>query len=116
MKEQKIIYYKDELNDEFSSKNIEPRIIDKNFKYDKYKNFLWNFNSWLIQNVLSEPLKYLYAKIKFKIKYEGKEKLKKYKNTGYFMYGNHTQTFADTFLPSISIFRKYIIWACGMAY
>ena len=104
MGQQKIIYYEDELNDEFSTKKIKPRVIDKDFKYKKSK--FWDFNSWLIQNVLSMPIKVLYAKIKFKIKYIGKEKLKEYKNTGYFMYGNHTQILGDTFIPSIPIYSK----------
>ena len=52
------------------------------------------------------PIKVLYAKIKFKIKYIGKDKLKKYKNEGYFIYGNHTQAFADTFIPSIANYPK----------
>ncbi len=105
MNNQKIIYYEDELNDEFSTKKIEPRVIDKNYKY-KGSNFVWNINSWFIQNVLSMPLKVLYAKIKFRIKYVGKEKIKNFKNTGYFMYGNHTQIFCDTFIPSIPIYKK----------
>ena len=33
MKEQKIIYYKDELNDEFSGPKITPIKIDENYKY-----------------------------------------------------------------------------------
>ena len=78
MKEQQIIYYEDELNDEFSSAKIIPRLIDENYKY-VHKNPLWNLCSILIQNVFSVPLKVLYSKIKFKIKYIGKEKLKPYK-------------------------------------
>ena len=33
-------------------------------------------------------------------------KLKKYKHTGYFVYVNHTQVFADTFIPSNPIWPK----------
>ena len=33
MENKKVIYYKDELNDEFSKAKIKPRIIDKNFKF-----------------------------------------------------------------------------------
>lgn len=36
----------------------------------------------------------------------GKEKLKPYKKQGYFIYGNHTQAFADTFIPSIGMYPK----------
>ena len=101
----KNIYYEDELNDEFSKSSIEPRIIDENYKY-VHKNPLWNLCSFVLQNILSVPIKILYAKIKFRIKYIGKEKIKPYKNEGYFIYGNHTQPFADTFIPSIPMYPK----------
>ena len=77
MKEPKIIYYKDELNDEFSKAKIKPRVIDENYIYI-HKNPLWNIASFLVQNVFSVPIKVLYSKFKFRIKYVGKEKLKKY--------------------------------------
>lgn len=101
----KIIYYEDELNDEFSKSSIEPRIIDEKYKY-VHKNLLWNLCSFVLQNILSVPIKILYAKIKFRIKYIGKEKIKTYRNEGYFIYGNHTQPFADTFIPSIPMYPK----------
>ncbi len=105
MKPKKIIYYEDELNDEFSTAKIEPRKIDENYKYI-HKNIIWNAVAFLLQNILSVPIKYLYAKIKFNIKYVGKEKLKKYKKQGYFIYGNHTQIFADTFITSNTNYPK----------
>ena len=104
MKNKKIIYYDDELNDEFSSAKIVPRVIDEKYKY-KYGK-AWSFCSWLFQNVISMPIKLGYAKIKFRIKYVGREKLRNCKHTGYFVYANHTQTFADTFIPSLEIFPK----------
>jgi len=105
MEKRKVIYYNDELNDEFSKAKITPRIIDEKYKYI-HRNPLWNFCSYFLQNFLSMPIKYLYAKIKFKIEYKGKEKLKEYKNTGYFIYVNHTQAFADTFIPSLANYPK----------
>lgn len=105
MKEKKIIYYTDELNDEFSTAKIEPRKIDENYKY-RHKNIFWNIGTFIIQNILSVPIKVLYSKIKFRTKYIGKEKLKPYKKQGYFIYGNHTQSFADTFLTSNAIYPK----------
>lgn len=105
MKKQKIIYYNDELNEEFSTAKIESRIIDEHYKYI-HKNIIWNISSFILQNILSVPIKYLYAKLKFKIKYIGKEKLKPYRKIGYFVYGNHTQAFADTFLISNILYPK----------
>jgi len=105
MNKEKIIYYEDELNDEFSSAKIIPRKIDENYKYI-HKNPLWDFCSIMIQNVFSMPIKILYSKIKFRIKYIGKEKLKECKKEGYFIYVNHTQAFADTFIPSLANYPK----------
>lgn len=105
MKEERIIYYSDELNDEFSSAKIQPRIIDENYKYE-HKNILWNIIAWIVQNIISVPIKVIYAKVKFRIKYIGKEKIKQYKKQGYFVYGNHTQSFADTFIITNTIYPK----------
>ena len=104
MKKEKIIYYKDELNDEFAPSNLKSRIIDERFKYNK--NPIWDFCSLIFQNFISMPIKIGYAKLKFRIKFVGKEKFKEYKNTGYFIYANHTQAFADTFIPSIANYPK----------
>lgn len=63
---------------------------------------LWDFCSLLIQNVFSMPIKLIYQKAKFHLKYVGREKLKECRKKGYFIYGNHTQPFADTFIPSVA--------------
>ena len=102
--EKRVIYYTDELNDEFSGTSIEARKIDESYKYSK--NPIWDFCSFVVQNVLSMPIKIIYAKLKFNVKYIGKEKLKQCKNQGYFIYANHTQNFLDTFLPSLAVYTK----------
>lgn len=102
--ERKVIYYGDELNDEYSQAQIVPRVVDKDFCY--FHSGLWDGCSLVVQNVLSMPVKYLYARLKFRIRYVGREKLKDCKNRGYFIYGNHTQPFADTFIPSLGNYPK----------
>lgn len=102
--EKKVIYYKDELNDEFSKAIIKPDIVDENYKYI-HKNLFWKIGEFFAY-LISLPIKSLYPKVKFHIKYIGKEKVKPYKNTGYFIYANHTQEFCDTFIPTNMIFPK----------
>lgn len=102
--EKKIVYYEDELNDEFSEAVIVPRKIDENYKYRR--SALWNSVSWLFQNVLSMPIKLFHAHVNLRIKFVGKEKFKECKKTGFFLYGNHTQVFGDTFIPSLACFPK----------
>lgn len=104
MENKKVIYYEDELNDEFSTAKITPRKIDENYKYEH--NIIWDICSYLLQNIFSMPIKIGYQKIKFKLKYIGKEKLRPYKKQGYFIYANHTQAFADTFIPSVANYPK----------
>lgn len=105
MKNRETIYYQDELNDEFSKAKIIPRKIDEKYKYN-HKNFFWNMLCFTMQNIILTPIRIIYAKFKFSIKYIGKEKLREYKNTGYFVYVNHTQPFGDTLIPSIPIYPK----------
>lgn len=100
MKEKRTIYYSDELHEEFSEAEITPRRIDENYPY--FHGKLWDFCSLLIQNVFSMPIKLIYQKAKFHLKYVGREKLKECRKKGYFIYGNHTQPFADTFIPSVA--------------
>ena len=104
MEGRKVIYYEDELNDEFSTAQIKARRIDENYKYRH--NSIWDSCSYIIQNFISMPIKVLHSKIKFRIQYVGKEKLKPYKKEGYFIYANHTQAFADTFIPSVANYPK----------
>ena len=104
MKNRAVIYYNDELNDEFSEAVIKPRKIDETYKYKR--SIMWNIASLIFQNVLSMPIKFVYAKFKLGIKFVGKDKFKPYRKTGFFLYGNHTQVFGDTFIPSLADFPK----------
>ena len=71
---QKVIYYKDELNDEFSEVKIESIKIDEKYKYF-HKSPIWRGCAYWIQHIITVPFKFIYAKLKFRIKYIGKEKL-----------------------------------------
>ena len=42
---QEVIYYNDELNNEFSKAQIQARVIDERYNYDK--NPVWDFCSFL---------------------------------------------------------------------
>lgn len=100
MKKRKVIYYKDELNDEFSTAKITPKKIDRDYVYchdsrfKKFTHFFW------YRNVFT-PIAFFYTKLKFHHKIIGKEKLSEYKDTGYFIYGNHTQDIGDAFIPNM---------------
>ena len=72
MKKDKVIYYHDELNDDFEGKNITPIKIDGNYKYI-HKNLLWNLSAAILYRGILTPACWLYGKIKFGLKIENKE-------------------------------------------
>lgn len=110
MDKRKIIYYEDELNDEFSTAQITPRQINGDYVYihnsliKKLTHFFW-------YRLIATPIAFLYTKAVFHHKTVNRSVLKKYKFTGYFMYGNHTQDIADAFIPNMLNFPKdnYVI-------
>ena len=110
MDKRKVIYYSDELNDEFSTAQITPRPIDENYVYvhtsrfKKFTHFFW-------YRIVATPIAFAYVKLAFGQTAKGRHKLKKHLHDGYFMYGNHTQDIADPFIPNVISFPKtdYII-------
>lgn len=103
--EEKVIYYSDELNDEFSGITRNTIEIDSDYKYIK-KNIFWKIGEFFIYRIIMTPFAYLYCKIKFLHKFKNKKVLKQVKKTGYFVYANHTLTGADAFIPNVLNFPK----------
>lgn len=99
MKEKKIYYYSNELEDDFMPEKREPRVIDGSFKY-VHGNIFWKIAEFFVYRVIMMPFAFIYDKIKFRHKIVGKEKLKQVKS-GYFMYANHTIADGDAFIPNI---------------
>ncbi len=100
MLNQKIIYYQDELNDEFSGDHIVAKTIDGSYRY--YHKGIWKkFTHFFWYRMIATPLAFLYLKIKFRHKIINKKVLKNNKKQPYFIYGNHTHNMADAFIPSM---------------
>ncbi len=103
------VYFRDEINDEFSSVKISPKLIDENYKYVRDGSFFGKAISFIVYRVLAMPIAFLYLKLKFRHKTIGKEKLAGIGAA--FIYGNHTQQVADALIPTfISMPKKaYVI-------
>lgn len=104
------IYYTDELNDNFSKAKINPKKIDKNYKY-LHNNIFWNFGRFFFYRIIVMPIAFLYGKLKFGMKVKNRKVFKRVKGEGYFLFGNHTQPTNDAFAPTIVTFPKgdYVI-------
>lgn len=105
MKE-KILYYEDEGNDDFSGIERKPFIVDKNYKY--HRGCIWRGCSWILYNIIMKPIAFLYMKLRFHFRIVNKKVLKDFKKKGYFLYANHTNIPADGFMPSLICFPKRV--------
>jgi len=97
--EKPIIYYTNELEDEFSTAQITPIKIDEN--YDYLGGFPRKVGRLFWYQIIAKPLAFLFLKIKFRHKIVNKEVLKQANGTGFFLYGNHTNDIADALIPTM---------------
>lgn len=94
---QKTIYYRNELEDEFSTAKITPRKIEDDYSY---LGGVWRkIGRGLFYYVLARPIGFLFIKIKYGHRIVNRKVLKEAKGKGYFLYGNHTNAGADPFIP-----------------
>lgn len=104
--EKKIVYYHNELEDEFSDAVIEARTIDGSYSYEegiagKIGRFFW-------YKVIARPIAYVFLKIKYRHKIVGRKVIRQYqkshKKTGFILYGNHTHFLCDALIPTMVSF------------
>ncbi len=105
----RVVYYENELTDEFSTAKIKARTIDGRYTY-LHRGPLWRLWHFFLYRILAFPLALLYLKLKFGHRIKGAEALRDVKG-GYFLYGNHTQAMADPLIPQMLNPRrdKYVV-------
>lgn len=88
-------------------------VESKNQNYKIKEDYQW-IHTNLIYRIISQIIYFIacifsviYSKIVLKIKIENKDILKKYKKEGYFVYGNHTQTIGDVFVPRQIVGKRF---------
>lgn len=108
-KKQRVIYYENELEDEFSSANIQAKSIDETYSYEG--GWLRKVGRVLVYHGLAKGIGWAYLKVVFGHRIVNKQVLKKVRHTGYFQYGNHTNAGADALIPTMLHFRQgtYVI-------
>ncbi len=109
-KQTRVIEYRDELHDEFSGVSRETIRVGADFPY-LHKSRLWNFAAAAVYRGIMTPFAYLYCKCKFHLRVVGAENLRKAKESGCFIYGNHTLMAGDAFIPNMVSFprRTYVV-------
>lgn len=93
-------YYEDELKDEFAGSNIKTRKIDKDYDYTHSSRYM-RFQRAFLYRILARPLCRIFLKLRYGHRIVGREKIKELGGKPFFMYANHTNNFADPFIPSL---------------
>ena len=104
-KKQKVVYYRDELNDEFSDGHIDAKKIDGNYCYIRDDSPIGKVLHIFWYRIIATPLAWLYMKLHFRHKIVNRQVLKK-ADGAYYIYGNHTHFLADALVPTMVNFPK----------
>ena len=110
MDKRTVIYYSDELHDEFSTFTTTPPKIDGNYDYER-KSLFKRFLRFFYYRIVMYPVVLFYGPVLFRQKIVGRKKLKPFKKQGIILYGNHTQPLGDALLQTRLTFprKTYII-------
>lgn len=104
-REERVIYYSDELHDDFAGTNITEKPVPDDYVY--LNKGLWrNLARALLYYIIVRPVAFFYIKLVKRVKFVGKKKFKGYKRGGAFIYGNHTALVLDAFDPSYLSFPR----------
>ena len=90
MKRQRIVYYENLLEDEFSGTKIKRIPLGDRYKY-VHTNIFHRAFSWFLYYFLAYPILYWFGKIVYHVKVYGKKNRRLFRGQGCFYYGNHTQ-------------------------
>ena len=104
-KEKKIIYYSDELNEDFANHNIKEKAIPNSYKYINH-SWLFKVNSFLLKYLIAIPILWIINKTIFRVKFVNKKILKTLKHKGYYIYANHVLPFDPVVIPVMVNTRK----------
>lgn len=106
----RVIYYSDELNDDFANTNISAKELGSDFEYN-HKNPIWNIFSFILYYFIAIPISIIINKLFNHQKFINKKVLKKCKDQGYIIYSNHTHHLNDCFSNPPLVFprKNYII-------
>ena len=109
MKNERVVYYSDPVNDDFAGTDINTKHISADFCFIR-KSFLWKAVSFIVYYVIAIPPVWLISKLYMGLKFKNRRVLRKLRGKGYFLYGNHTQAL-DAYVPALASFpkRSYII-------
>ena len=105
MKKERVIYYKDELNDDFSGLNIHTRPLGEKYRYTR-TGCLFRVFEVLFYYGIMIPVIWMLQKLFSHQKFANRKLLKQAKKDGCFLVSNHTQVQSDSYIGPLACFPK----------
>ena len=102
---EKVIYYTDEQNDDFAGTNIKRKSLGKGFRYI-HRGLPFKIFEFTLYYIFAAPLVYLIQKVYSHQKFINRKAFKNVKDTGFFIYSNHTQLLNDAYVGPMATFPK----------
>ena len=101
----RVVYYDDDINDDFAGTNIHQCTVDETFPY-VHTNPIWKVLAFIAYYLIAFPLVWFFEKVILRMRFVNRKAVRKCKDTPYFLYGNHTGWW-DAFTPNlISVPRR----------
>ncbi len=101
---EKVVYYKDPINDDFAGTDISCTRVDEDFRYI-HKNPLWRAFAFLIFYLFVVPIVWFYERVFCRVRYVNRKALKKVRKQKCFFYGNHTHLL-DVFTSGLLVLPR----------
>lgn len=103
--QQKVIYYKDELNDDFSGLDSFVRPLGENYKYMRTGR-LFKIFEFLFYYGIMIPVVYMLQKLYCHQKFANRKVMRQAKKDGCFIVSNHTQVQSDSYIGPLAAYPK----------
>jgi len=103
--EQRVIYYTDELNDDFAGLNIKLKPLGEGYRYMRTGLFFRIFEFIFYYGIMI-PVVYMLQKVYNHQKFANRKVLKQGKKDGCFLVSNHTQVQSDSYIGPLGMFPK----------
>ncbi len=103
--EDRVIYYKDELNDDFAGVDIEAKPLGEKYQYI-HTGWFFRVCEFLFYYIVMVPVVYMLQKLICHQKFANRKVLRQAKKEGCFIISNHTQVQSDAYIGPLATFPK----------
>lgn len=108
-KGKKIVWYSDEINDDFAEMGIKRKPLRQNYRFI-HNGIAWKTASFLLYRVIGQPIVFVFTHL-ISQRFENKDVIREINGSGAYVYANHTNILLDALLPSMLRYRgrSYIV-------